>query len=125
MVIRLSAVISDKKTPGAIELTRILVSTKVIAGIRVKWMKAALLEAYANWRPLIPFMTPEILVMLMMLGDTPLLLSIDFERSGRKAAATKYWQSRSSPQFPPRMRDQTSTDGLKWPGQTEKVKLKS
>jgi len=57
------AVISLGKMPGAMVLTRILVSTRVVANIRPRWRKPALEQAYANWPEEDPFMTPEMLAM--------------------------------------------------------------
>ena len=48
-------VISDGNTPGAIWLTLIFASARVVASILVRCTVAALLDAYANWPLLEPF----------------------------------------------------------------------
>src|SRR5947207_1683140 len=83
------AVISLGNRPGAILLTRILESLNVIAIILVRCKKADFEAAYANCPLLLPFITPEILVIFTILGDIPGVLFCAFERSVRKPAATK------------------------------------
>jgi len=54
------------KTPGAIVFTRTLVPINVVASILPKCVAAALLEAYANWPELDPFIYPDILLTLII-----------------------------------------------------------
>lgn len=55
------------KTPSAIVFTRTLISLKVAASIRPRWIVAVLLEAYANWPLLLLFIKPEMDATLIML----------------------------------------------------------
>ena len=90
MIVRVASSHLRKDNSGANRFTRILVSIKVAARILAKQIKAALGNTYTNCLSLLPFHAPEILAILMMLGEDPLEVSTAFERSGRKATAMKY-----------------------------------
>ena len=84
------AVISEGKIPGAMQLTRTLVSTNVVAIMRVMWMNPALEVAYANWPLLVPFITPEMDATLHTEDEKPGVRSRPFASNGKKAAVIKY-----------------------------------
>ena len=58
--------------------------------MRVRWVNAALLEAYANWPELLPFMAPEMEDTLIILELYPGVLLPPFASRGKNAIDMYY-----------------------------------